>query len=221
MKATHLHRVDDHTTTDKTYTRFQYPFSGFPTVRSHVHPHLVILNLCDKLKDDIRASVHLLMLHPDPDIRATALDMLDLHKMWLDAHPRRAAGFYVNKLDATSPGFRFEDVDYSEDVVSWDAPRARLRKPAPKPRFEDYLAQIDQSDDESIDSLDSGNIEQVDWWLCPSSADRMWLEDVRQWQASSATGDYEYHAPWEEPSACSVSEVCDAFLYTSRHLLTM
>lgn len=216
--STHLHRANDPSSAHQTYARFQYPFAEFPTLRSHVQPHLVIFNLCDKLKSDSNASVHLALLHPDKEIRASALDMLELHQCWLGAHPRRAAGFYFNKLEATLPGFCYEDVDDSEDVAHWDAPRARIRKPEVKPRSEDYLAQMDSSDDESLDTLDSGYVEHIDWWLSPSSVDRLWMEDIRQWQASSATGAYDYNAPWEEPYVSPVFEVGAYLLVASTRL---
>lgn len=207
MESTYLHRVDDPSLIEKTYTRSQYPFAGFPTLRSHVHPHLVIFNLCDKLKSSPGTALYL-SFHTDREVRTTFVDMLSVYRIWMGAHPRRAAGFYVNGPDAASPGFCSSEDPYSEDVDNWDAPIARSRKPASSSPSEDPLAWIDQSEDESLDSLDSGNVERVGWWLHPSAVEKLWLEDMRQWQASSATGHYEYHAPWEEPNACPVFEVC-------------
>lgn len=132
--------------------------------------------------------------------------MLSVYEVWIRAPPRRAAGFYASPPDAISPGFCFEDLDYSEDVMNWDAPRVRSRGPVSSSKV---LVRMDLSDDESLDSMDSSHVKRIDWWLRPSMADRVWLEDMRQWQASSAAGDYDYEAPWEDQICSPMLEVCD------------
>lgn len=209
MKKTHLHRVDDTSLAGRAYAPFRDPFLGFPTLRSHIHPHLLIFNLGDKVKSDPDAAFHLIF-HPDPELCALAQDVLSIYEIWMEVQPRRAAGFCGDKSQTASPAFTSESNGSCEDILNWDAPRPRTcDSPSnSRPRAFMELPNTDWPDDESLDSMDSGNVEQVDWWLRPSSADKLWLEDMRRWQASSTTGDFKYHAPWEELNDNLVFEVC-------------
>lgn len=213
MERTHLHRVDDPSASTKpVYTRFQHPFAGFPSLRSHIHPHLVIFNLGDKIMRDADAASYLIF-HPDLELRAIAQDALRIYEIWMEAQPRRAAGFSFHETQAKCPGYCTSDGEDSEDVQFWDILRPRSSKISSSSPSMDYMLRpkADFPDDESVDTLDSGNICQIDWWVRPSTVDKLWLEDVRQWQASSAAGDYEYNAPWEDQISSPVLAVSDPF----------
>lgn len=217
LKNSHLHRAnDDPLAGTTTYARFRYPFLEFPTLRSHIHPHLLIYNLGDKVKNDPDAAFHLIF-HADRDLRALAQDVLSIYEIWMDVQPRRAAGFCVDNSQAASPGFISENGGSPEDVRNWDAPRPRTCTLSSSLRPSPYivLPNTDSPDDESLDSMDSCNVEQVDWRVRPSTADKLWLEDMRRWQASSATGDYEYYAPWVETNTCPVSKVYAPLSYAN------
>lgn len=206
-----------------TYAPFRDPFLGLPTLRSHIHPHLLIFNLGDKIESDPDAAWRLIF-YPDPELCALAQDVLSIHEIWMEVQPRRAAGFCADKSQAASPAFTYENDGSHEDICNWDAPRPRTCDSSSRSRPRAYMEppNADYPDDEYLDSMDSGNFEQLDWWLRPSSVNKLWLKDLRRWQAASATGAYEYHAPWEELDNSLVFEVCDgALLLYSAVCLTM
>lgn len=173
-----------------------------------MQPHLVIYNLVDKLKSDADA-VYSLTLDHDEEVSLIADKSVLLYAIWTKVRLPEESRFHVWPMHATYCGFYAEDDHSSDDVVNWHALRPRTYKLADSPRTREFMRKLRviYPRDESVSTMDSGNVEPVDWWVRPSRKDQIWAEGIRQWQESSAVADSGYYEPWIDDADDTIHSV--------------
>lgn len=172
-----------------------------PVLRSHVHPHLVVYNLMDKMLSDKMAMLHLNGNFSD-EVSDMLRDILEVYTIWTDVRLPRASRFYVDLRHALCPGFQV-CIDPSDGLADWDIPGIRDYKLASSPRSKAILQKLEDLEDSegswsSLGSHDSGNGGEERF---PHSLDddKVWADEIRAWQSSSAIADPYYYDAWTEP----------------------
>lgn len=200
MSSYCLHRLDDPSLGEERYARHRHPFSSLPLLRSHVHPHLVIYNLMDKLTCDM-AAIMALNRKFGKDISRLMFNLHEIHKRWTNVQLPRRSRFHVNLRYAVCPGYHV-DID-PDGQASWDIPGVREYKLPSSRRSKAILQELEDlgvsdSEGSTLGSSDSGTggLEQ---FLHSLEEDQVWASEVRSWQASSAIAEPAYYEPWSEP----------------------
>lgn len=126
MKEVSIHRRSDEPSTPPgDFKRFDYPFSEFPSIVSHVHPRFVICNTGEKLK----SFMVLIQFAEDADgpLYELLMTIMRIYAAWKKATPE--LGFYADKNESTAlSGYvrnkrkANRDVHYAESSASPTSP---------------------------------------------------------------------------------------------------